>query len=382
MNLRYFDHNATTPLADAARDAWLDAAQTQWLNPSSPYRSAAAVRVRLEAARESLAARFGVESGRVVFTSGATEANNAVLRSWAERLPAGTRVGINPTEHPSVVEPGKAIFGGRVAWLSVGSDGLVDLEHLGRRLRSGELAAVSVMAANSETGVLQPWAAIAGLCAEARVPYHCDASQWVGKLPLEGLAACAYVTACAHKFGGPKGVGFMLLPDEARDFHILAGGAQEKSHRAGTEDVAGALALLAALDASAPGEPAGRDFFIERVQASIPGTWVVGAGAPRLWNTVSLIMPAHPSVRWIRALEKAGFLVSAGSACSTGKAAVSSVLLEMGLDPVAAGRVLRISSGADTTKEDWRALAGALAAACHTLDQESSASNSSVISID
>jgi cysteine desulfurase len=173
----------------------------------------------------------------------------------------------------------------------------------------------------------------------------------------------------------------MLLPEGAGDFHILSGGAQERSHRAGTEDVAGVLAMLAALDASTPGEPAGRDFFIGRLSAAIPGSRVLAVGAPRLWNTVSLIMPAHPGVRWIRTLEKAGFLLGAGSACSTGKAGVSPVLLEMGIDPVAAGRVLRISSGTGTSKEDWRALADALAAARETLDQESEASNGSVISI-
>lgn len=381
MTVRYFDHNATTPLADAAREAWLDAAQTQWLNPSSPYRSAAAVRVRFEAARESLAERFGVEPARVVFTSGATEANNAVLRSWAERLPPKARIGISPTEHPSVIEGAKALFGERVDWLPVGCEGLVNLEHLQARLRSGDLAAVSVMAANNETGVLQPWAEIAALCAGARIPYHCDASQWVGKLPLTGLGACAWVTACAHKFGGPKGVGFMLLPVEEGDFRILSGGAQENSHRAGTEDLAGVLAMLAALAASAPGEPSGRDGCIERLQTAIPGLVVLAPGAPRLWNTVALIMPAHPSVRWIRTLEKAGFLLSAGAACSSGKAGLSPVLLAMGVDPLAAGRALRISSGAGTTQEDWQALARALAAARDTLDQEAEAANSSVISI-
>ena len=382
MKLRYFDHNATTPLADAARLAWLAAVESQWFNPSSPYRTAAAARVRVEAARQALAERLGAAPERVVFTSGATEANNAVLRHWAEWLPASGRVGINPTEHPSVIEAARALLGGRVEWLPVDLAGLVDPRQLQARVCSGQLAAVSVMAANNETGVIQDWQAIARICADARIPYHCDASQWVGKMPLEGLASCDYVTACAHKFGGTKGVGFMLVPEDSGSFRILSGGIQEKGRRAGTEDVAGVLAMLAALDAATLGEATGRDDFIARIQAAIPGVEVVSAGAPRLWNTISLIMPKYPSVRWIRILEKAGFLVSAGSACSTGKASVSSVLLAMGVDSVAAGRVLRISSGSDTTAEDWDSLATSISTAYDTLTAEASSTNNSVITID
>jgi cysteine desulfurase len=382
MQLRYFDHNATTPLAEPARDAWLDAAQVQWLNPSSPYRSAAAVRVRYEAARESLAARFGVEPERVVFTSGATEANNAVIRAWSMRLPRRARVGVNPTEHPSVIESAKTYLGDRVEWLPIDENGRVDIDSIRGRVAVGELAALSVMAANNETGVIQPWQALAELCAEAEIPYHCDASQWVGRMALDGLSACSYVTGCAHKFGGPKGVGFMLIPKVSDGFHVLTGGEQEMRHRAGTEDVAGVLAMVAALDASVTGDLAWRDAFIQQVQSEIPRTKLVGADAPRLWNTVSLIMPKYSNLRWIRALEKAGFLVSAGSACSTGKESVSSVLMAMGFESGAAGRALRISSGTGTSAEDWHALADALLAAYQSLEKESAASNASVISID
>lgn len=382
MKPRYFDHNATTPLSDVAKVAWLDASQEQWLNPSSPYRAAAAVRVRYEAARESLAERFEVASGRVVFTSGATEANNAVLRHWARSLPDGGRVGINPTEHPSVIEAAKVFFEDRIHWLPLAKDGRVDMHALSELVSSRQLAAVSVMAANNETGVLQPWQAIAALCSEAQIPYHCDASQWVGKLPLAGLAACSYVTACAHKFGGPKGTGFLLLPSAEDVCQLLLGGAQESGHRAGTEDVAGVRAMLAALEHSTVGDSAPRDAFIERITTMIPGAMVVGAEAPRLWNTVSLIMPQHQSVRWIRFLERAGFLLSAGSACSTGKSTVSPVLLAMGIDAAAAGRVLRMSAGRETTTEDWQALADALAATYQALNVEAGASRGTVISID
>ena len=382
MKVRYFDHNATTPLCEAAKAAWISASEAHWLNPSSPYRSAAAVKVRYEAARESLARHFGVSPRRVVFTSGATEANNAVIRHWASSLSSDARVGINPTEHPSVIEAARVLLGSRVVWLPLTKDGLIDMDALCARIGSGALAAVSVMAANNETGVIQPWQAIADLCAEAQIPYHCDAAQWVGKLPVEGLSACAYVTACAHKFGGPKGVGFMLLPEGAVDFRLLNGGEQEGSHRAGTEDVAGILAMSAALEHSKPGKTEARDAFTEQIVQAIPGVALIGSGADRLWNTVSLSLPRYQSVRWIRALEKAGFLLSAGSACSTGKASVSEVLLAMGIDAAVAGRVLRISSGAETTAEDWQALADALSATYKLLNEEGDSLKSTVVSID
>ena len=382
MKLRYFDHNATTPLCEAAKVAWLEASDAHWLNPSSPYRSAAAVSVRYEAAREALAARFGVSAQRIVWTSGATEANNAVIRHWSRRLSSHARVGINPTEHPSVIEAAKAYLGDRIDWLSLADGGIVDIDALSDRIESGQLAAVSVMAANNETGVIQPWQAIAQLCAQAQIPYHCDASQWVGKMPLEGLSACAYVTACAHKFGGTKGVGFMLLPENDTSFHLLEGGAQESGHRAGTEDVAGAMAMVAALDAAVIGGADSRDAFIEQLTAAIPGARLLGEGADRLWNTAALIMPRHQNVRWLRALEKAGFLLSAGSACSTGKATVSEVLLAMGIDTASAGRVLRVSAGADTTAEDWQSLLEALVATSQALNTEAELATSQVISID
>ena len=382
MELRYFDHNATTPLCEAAKAAWISAYEAHWYNPSSPYRSAAAVKVRYEAARESLARHFGVSPERVIFTSGATESNNAVIRHWARSLSSDACVGINPTEHPSVINAAKALFGSRVVWLPLSKSGLVDMDALSGHIESGTLAAVSVMAANNETGVIQPWHAIADLCAKAQIPYHCDAAQWVGKLPVQGLSACTYVTACAHKFGGPKGVGFMLLPEGAVDFRLLDGGEQEVAHRAGTEDVASVLAMSAALEHSNSGNVEARDVFIEQIVQAIPGVALIGAGTDRLWNTVSMSMPRHQSVRWIRALEKAGFLLSSGSACSTGKTGVSEVLLTMGIDPAVAGRVLRISAGVETTAEDWQALSDALLVTYKLLNEEADSMKSQVVSID
>ncbi|NBB80363.1 MAG: aminotransferase class V-fold PLP-dependent enzyme [Verrucomicrobia bacterium] len=382
MEQLYFDHNATTPLCAEAKRAWAEAVDAHWMNPSSPYRAAAAVHARLEAAREEIAGFFEIEPKRIVFTSGATEANNAVFQYWADVLPGTAKVGLSPVEHPSVLEAAERFLGERSGHLSVDADGRVDLVALEARLAAGELAAVSVMAANNETGVVQPWRDIARLCREVGVPYHCDASQWVGKMPLSGLGDCSFVSVCAHKFAGPKGVGFLILPDTESRCRVMLGGEQEHGHRAGTENVPGVLAMLAALRAARPQTAAARDAFIARITKAIPGTTVVGVGTERLWNTVSLIMPEFSSTRWVRALEKAGCLLSSGSACSTGQASVSHVLLAMGIDPAAAGRVLRISSGFATSAKDWEALSEAFLTAQASLRKSVADSPSKVISID
>lgn len=379
----YFDHNATTPMCVEAKCAWSDAAEGAWLNPSSPYRAAANVHAQLGAAREAVASLFSVQPKRVVFNSGATEGNNSVIAHWSQVLPQGAVIGVSPTEHPSVLEAARHYFGKRVHWLTLDISGAVDLPALVAELQVGNLQAVSAMAANNETGILNPWVEIAAACHATGCAYHCDASQWVGKLPLAGLAVCDYLTACAHKFGGPRGVGFLLLPESgANELRSLHGGAQELGHRAGTEDVPGVLAMVAALIA-VKAEPSAkaRDRFIAGVQDAIMGVAVVGEAAPHLWNTVSLIMPEFASERWIRALEKRGFLVSAGSACSSGKAGPSHVLSAMQIDAHAMRRVLRISSGWSAKAADWDTLLEALLATYESLRLETSGSNSKVISI-
>ena len=357
----------------------MHAVESLWLNPSSPYRAAAAVHARLEEARERLTGLLGAGPERVVFNSGATEGNNAVFAHWAGTLPADARVGLGPTEHPSVIEPARRYFDGRIEWLPLDVGGAVDLS----RIDFSQLAAVSVMAANNETGILNPWQEIATVCRQTGIPYHCDASQWLGKEPLEGLATCDYLTGGAHKFGGPKGVGFLLAAEGVAP--LLHGGAQEGGRRAGTEDVAGALAMLAALDEAVANlahcDAGLRERFFEPLAAALPGARRIGSADATLWNTLSLVLPDFASARWIRALEKRGFLVSSGSACSTGKEGPSHVLQVMGIDAAAARRVVRISSGHATSGEDWQGLLVALLESHSALLADTSEDSSQVISI-
>ena len=363
----YFDHNATTPLAPVAREAWLQASAEAWQNPASPYRDAARVKIRLDAARARLAEFVGCRPELLVFTSGATEGANAVLAHWARTMPAGSRVAINATEHSCILEPAKLFFGERLVWLPVTREGLVEAAVVKAALEEKRVAGIIVMAANNETGVLQPWAEIAQLCATAGAEYFCDAAQWLGKLPGAGLGAAGWVTGSAHKFGGPKGVGFLKRPAGAENFHAQLGGGQQRGQRGGTEDLPGAAALVAALTEAEQNKVwqeserlRWRAQFEQAICAALPGAVVVGEGAERLWNTVSLRMPHTENLRWVTRLDKAGLQVSTGSACATAGAGPSPVLAAMGLGPDETRRVIRISSGWDTTQADWNALAVAI----------------------
>jgi cysteine desulfurase len=380
----YFDHNATTPLAPAAREAWLRAQDDAWQNPSGLYGAGARVKVRLEAAREQLAPLLGCTAERVVFTSGATEGANAVCAHLARTLPPGTLVAVNRTEHPCVLEAAKFFLGERVVWLEVDRPGVIAMGPLEKLMTAGgpsthsassgqagsglPIGAVVVMAANNETGVLQPWRELARLCRRHHAAFFCDASQWLGKLPAAGLGEADWVIGSAHKFGGPKGVGFVLAAEGAQDFHAQHGGGQEHGHRAGTENFPGVAAMVAALAEAETKKVLleterlrWRETFERALPAALPGVRVVGAGAERLWNTVSLILPHGENTRWVARLDKRGFQVSTGSACATAKEGPSHVLAAMGCSPEEARRVIRASAGWETAETDWPKLVQALA---------------------
>jgi len=365
----YFDHNATTPMTGGALATWAETAKKCWHNPSSLYRGAGAARNLLEETRETLADYFGIDDpGRILFTSGATEANNAVIRHLAA---AGGAIAISGLEHPCVRAPVEGLFPeDRLRSLPVSpGTGVIDLEILERWIVGGEVNCVSVMAANNETGALQPWREIAELCREAGVRYHNDAAQWIGKCAVAGLDRCDFVTGSGHKFGGGKGVGFLLLPEdfETIHFHGQIGGPQEDGRRAGTENLPGVVAMVEALTerSDSTGEsPAlslgpSRDAFERHIGAEI-GCRILAAAGPRLWNTSLFVVPHSKNLKWLTRLSQRGFSVSTGSACSAGQGNPSSVMLAMGLDHGEMGRVIRVSGGGTTREREWNALAGAL----------------------
>ncbi len=365
----YFDHNATTSLLPEARAAWLEAAEKYIGNPSSPHRFGQRAEGALESAREQLAAHLGCDVGNIVWTSGATEASNAVFHHLAQTLPADAEVCVSAIEHPCVLAAARTRFPGRTTLMPVTRDGVLELDWLRERLRNARPGGVALMASNNETGVLQPWQEARDLCLAAGVPFFCDAVQWLGKLPAHGLGGCDFVSGSAHKFGGPRGVGFLKCPTSSRMTPLLSGGGQENGRRAGTENVAGVLSMLAALNSRGLALAAGghqererwRAEFEQRLCAELPGCDVIGARVPRLWNTVSALMPeADCQRRWVVKLDRFGFAVSTGSACASGREEPSHVLTAMGRTTEEAGRVLRFSSGWESTPEDWHALLGGL----------------------
>ncbi len=363
----YFDHNATSPLLPAARDAWIEATEKFPGNPSSPHRLGARADAALGAARERLAEITGCHATEIIFTSGATESANLVLHHAAQ-IRDDAEAWIFAAEHPCVIETARARFGPRTRLIPASTEGVASLEWLAEHLPKRNPALVAVMAANNETGVLQPWREVLALCHERGVPFFCDATQWIGKLPVGGLGACDWLSGSAHKFGGPRGVGFLKVP-RGRVAPLLHGGPQEEQRRAGTENVAGVLAMLAALEvreaalarnAQVP-LAAARNAFERALTTALPGAAIVGGTTLRLWNTVAALMPeVDCQQRWVVKLDKLGLAVSTGSACASGKEKPSHVLLAMSRAPSEAARMLRFSAGWETTAADWAALLDAL----------------------
>ena len=364
----YFDHNATTPLLPEARNAWLEVTAKYPGNPSSPHRLGARADHLLTVAREKLATLLGCHATEIVFTSGATESNNTALHHIARTKKADSEVWISAAEHPCVLEPAQFHFGEKLKLIPVNRDGVTDLHWLEIEFRKKRPALVAVMAANNETGALQAWEEINQLCRVHQTPFLCDAAQWIGKLPARGLGDCDWVTGAAHKFGGPRGVGFLKVPSSLSVVPLMRGGPQEDLRRAGTENVAGIIAMLAALEVReaqiARGEYGVRAVFRESFErqllATLPGVEIISSGARRLWNTVTALMPeADCQQRWVVKLDKLGVAVSTGSACASGQEEASHVLRAMGRADDAA-RALRFSAGWETTEEEWRTLLLAL----------------------
>ena len=373
----YFDHNATAPLDPAARAAWLDAADRLWHNPSGLFAGATRAHDLLTDCRERLADLLECDDPRrVVFTSGATAANNLLARHLSDSAPADALALLSPIEHPAVDASIRAAFPGRVHETGVDTAGVVSPEALSRALDGAghrPIASVSIMAASNESGVLQPWPELASLCRERRIPFHTDASQWFGKLPAAGLATCDWVTGSGHKFGGPRGVGFLVVPANGR-FRGDLGGPQEHGQHAGTENLPGIAGLVAALEAREEdlptivkqGAPL-RDAAIALFRECLPMGIVVSGNAERLWNTLAILIPGTDSRKLVAALDRAGIEASTGSACSSGAASaarvVAAIAPALGLAPGAPAGMVRLSAGPATTAADWEAAIHALAEA-------------------
>ncbi|MCB9931061.1 MAG: cysteine desulfurase [Alphaproteobacteria bacterium] len=349
----YLDHNATAPAKPGVAEAMADAVRLGG-NASSVHQRGRAARRRIEAVRAQLAAALGARAADIVFTSGGTEANRLALTGAGRG-----RLLASAVEHPSV-----AAFCASGHRLPVDASGRVDLARLEAALAGGGAGVlVSIMLANNETGVIQPVAEAAAIAHAAGALLHCDAVQGLGKLPVDLAALGAdLLTVSAHKIGGPAGVGALVLRPGLELAANRAAGGQEQGRRPGTENLAGIAGFGAALDhlAAMLADAERQRALRQRLEAAVRSeARVFGEQAPRLANTVCLAMPGVPAETQVMAFDLAGFCVSAGSACSSGKVQASPVLAAMGVAPDLAASAIRVSFGTETTADEIDAFARA-----------------------
>jgi cysteine desulfurase len=377
----YLDHNATSPLRPEARDAMLAAVELAG-NPSSIHAEGRAARSIVEEARETIATCVGCRPTQVIFTSGGTEANVMALSpAWlgnAERVKLFT----SAIEHPSVLQGGQ-FMAGQLEALPVGADGVIGLDDARRAFDAWRHASgnapflVSVMLANNETGVIQPIADLVGLAHEFGGILHCDAVQAFGKISVDvGALGADLITLSAHKIGGPKGVGaLVILRDDLPVAALLRGGGQEFGYRAGTENVAAIAGFGAVAEAYLPQWEKIRDL-LERLELELgtisPGLQVFGKNSARLPNTSCFAVSGMDAETVLIGLDLAGISVSSGSACSSGKVARSHVLSAMAVAPELSAAAIRVSLGWDTGDEDverfiagWKEIYGKFAGRRH-----------------
>jgi cysteine desulfurase len=379
MNMAYLDHAATTPMLPEVIDVYAATAR-ELGNASSLHGPGRCARRRVEEAREKIAAALGARPSEVIFTCGGTESDNLAVKGvfWARRSaqPRRTRVVASAIEHHAVLDAVawlEAHDGAAVTWLPVDRAGRVPPPALARVLdaHGDEIALVSTMWANNEVGTLQPVGELAAMCARHGVPFHTDAIQAVGQVPVDFAASgAAALSVTGHKLGGPTGVGALLLGRDIDCTPLLHGGGQERDVRSGTLDVPGVVAFATAVEVAVKGQQehatmlaALRDELAARVRAAVPGAVYNGDPVDRLPGNAHFSFPGCEGDALLLLLDAEGIACSTGSACSAGVAQPSHVLLAMGAGDAVARSSLRFTLGHTSTREDIDALVTALPAA-------------------
>lgn len=357
----YLDHNATTPLEPAVLEAMLPWLREQFGNPSSRHEYGRSARRAVDEARQQVAAAVGAHATEIVFTSGGSETNNLFLKGAAACLKPGA-IGISAIEHPCVVKPAQQLArqGWSLVQVAVDGGGRIDAEAW-RDCLAAKPKLLSVMRANNETGVLQDVAALATAARGTGAWFHCDAVQAFGKMPLSfrelNAAGVHALTLSAHKIGGPKGAAALVVDKRVELAPLIAGGGHERGLRSGTENVPAivgfgvAATLAAARVAEAPARVAR---LREKLEAGLValGAQLFGAGAERLPNTTYFALPAIDGETLVGKLDRAGFAVASGAACSSANPEPSHVLSAMGVAPDIARGAVRVSLGYATTKKE------------------------------
>jgi cysteine desulfurase len=342
----HLDANGSTAMLPEVLEAMLPWLRDGHMNPSGAFASARRARAAIESAREQVAAWIGAQPDEIVFTSGGTESVNTALHSMDRLVGAGTSV-ISAIEHTAVLRAAEDLTR-PVKYAPVHPDGRLDLEKFAALLPGAAL--VSVMAANNETGVIQPVHEAASMARERGIPVHSDAVQLAGKASLDVRElGVDFLSLSAHKFHGPKGVGALYVRRGIRFFPLLKGGSQEHARRAGTENIPGIVGLGVVATLLSQGASSHtalqlmRDAFESKLLAELPGTGVNGSQIHRLPNTSHLSFDGCEAVELIQLLDQAGLECSAGSACMAGRIRPSHVQLAMGLDGERGRSSLRFS---------------------------------------
>jgi cysteine desulfurase len=378
----YLDYNATTPLCDAAREAMLPFLDRHFGNPSSVHAAGRDARAAIDDARDKLAGLLRVKPHELIFTSGGTESCNlAVLGLARNRSSHATHIISAKTEHHAVlnaVEYLEKQENAEVTWLNVAHDGIVDLDQLSKSIRP-DTRLVSIMAANNETGVIQPMRKISQICHEHGVLLHTDMVQAFGKMDVD-LSLVDAASFAAHKFYGPKGVGFLYLRSGLSIQPIMFGGAHENERRPGTENVAAIAAMAAAAewtlrDRESEHERQAelRDDLWTRISQNVPDAKQNAQNAPRLANTLNVSLLGLESEMLLIALDLEGVCASSGSACMVGSVVASHVLLAMGLPIERARSAVRFSLGKWTTADEIKRAGDAMRKIVDRLETRKSA---------
>lgn len=387
----YLDHAATTPMRPVAIEAMTAALSTVG-NAASLHGSGRLARRRLEESREALAQALGARPSEVIFTAGGTESDNLAIKGiyWARRSssPHRRRIITTPVEHHAVLDAVQWLVDhedAEVSWLPVDGTGAVSPADLRAAIGdAADVALISVMWANNEIGTIMPIAELASVATEFDIPMHSDAVQVVGQLPVDFAASgLSAMSVTAHKFGGPMGVGALLLRRETSCVPLSHGGGQERDVRSGTQDVAGvvgmataAQAAVGALDSGAERVRALRDRLIDGVLDAVDDVDVNGApGDRRLPGNAHFTFRGCEGDSLLMLLDAKGIECSTGSACTAGVAQPSHVLTAMGVDPADARGSLRLSLGHTSTEADVDAVLAVLPAAVERARQAALASS-------
>ncbi|GAA3186226.1 cysteine desulfurase family protein [Dactylosporangium siamense] len=372
--MSYLDHAATTPMLPEALDAFVAAARAVG-NASSLHAPGRQARRRVEESREQIADALTARPSEVIFTGGGTESDNLATKGifWARRAadPRRNRVVASSVEHHAVLDAVTWLErheGAAVTWLPVSRSGRVSAADFAEAVSGDDVAVATVMWANNEVGTLQPVPELAALAASAGVPFHTDAVQAVGQVPVDFAASgAAALTVSGHKIGGPIGVGALLLGREVECTPLLHGGGQERDVRSGTLDVPGIVALAVAVELSVKtqretAERIGRlrDDLVARVHAAVPGAILNGDPTGRLPGNAHFSFPGCEGDALLLLLDAQGIACSTGSACSAGVAQPSHVLIAMGAGDAEARSSLRFTLGHTSTVSDVDALVAAL----------------------